>query len=649
MGVKVPTAIQNSAIPAIMDNNRVIVAAPTGTGKTLAYMLPVIARLQLERQNELPEMLTERAPSALQQDDPSEPKLAVAKEDPEPVGPDATAPWWDNTYKRVRTFDTGLSKPSVVIMAPSRELVWQLGKVAKHLCRKTGIVVAPIAGRMEVKKQRKVFGTDMDILITTPETLAVVTELGTLSLEDCKYVVMDEADTLLEYRFYQTILPQLGVIERLPKEKETAPAMVLVVATYTSVITDWIYKRYGADHGFRLARAATLHTAPSGVRQLFLDCGFGEKIQQLLDVLRGSGHSPQGDFVNELAMAVPDENTKGQKPAANTEEVEDMPTGEERDELGWFDDKQSNGEGDLFFDEGDDTKSDMVEDDFDWGDDFSDSPGDSSMDKGATDSYAQFDDPTSSSPESPESKPTEEDFDKADTTDWAKIQWKVEKRAGMAPVNQGRKDKVVIFCNSTSGVTVVSRTLMEKGLHCHAYSKTLDRNEKRVNLVRWQREEGGILVCTDALSRGMDFADVDHVVNFDFPMEAVTYLHRVGRIGRMGRKGKATSLVTRDFKTIASRIQAHIKGKLTLEEVSNKVEPHKPAKKGRREIQKELADLYRKRRLKHRDVVSRYFQKKKAASMKYGHTNWEMARSRHVEVRSPRDFAEFKGMRFPAY
>jgi ATP-dependent RNA helicase DeaD len=53
-----------------------------------------------------------------------------------------------------------------------------------------------------------------------------------------------------------------------------------------------------------------------------------------------------------------------------------------------------------------------------------------------------------------------------------------------------------------------------------------------------------ILLATDVAGRGLDFSNVSHVINYDFPRDPVTYTHRTGRAGRMGRKGSAVSYVT---------------------------------------------------------------------------------------------------------
>src|SRR5205085_5644454 len=55
-----------------------------------------------------------------------------------------------------------------------------------------------------------------------------------------------------------------------------------------------------------------------------------------------------------------------------------------------------------------------------------------------------------------------------------------------------------------------------------------------------------ILIATDLASRGIDVADISHIINFDIPEDPEVYVHRVGRTARMGARGKAFTLVTRD-------------------------------------------------------------------------------------------------------
>ena len=64
-----------------------------------------------------------------------------------------------------------------------------------------------------------------------------------------------------------------------------------------------------------------------------------------------------------------------------------------------------------------------------------------------------------------------------------------------------------------------------------------------------------LLVATDVASRGLDVAQITHVINYDLPDEPEVYVHRIGRTGRVGRDGKAISLVTRREQSKLDAIQ----------------------------------------------------------------------------------------------
>jgi ATP-dependent RNA helicase RhlE len=64
-----------------------------------------------------------------------------------------------------------------------------------------------------------------------------------------------------------------------------------------------------------------------------------------------------------------------------------------------------------------------------------------------------------------------------------------------------------------------------------------------------------VLVATDIASRGIDVSNVSHVINFDMPSTAETYIHRIGRTGRAEREGEALTLITDEDKQMVRAIQ----------------------------------------------------------------------------------------------
>jgi len=74
-----------------------------------------------------------------------------------------------------------------------------------------------------------------------------------------------------------------------------------------------------------------------------------------------------------------------------------------------------------------------------------------------------------------------------------------------------------------------------------------------------------VLIATDIAARGIDVADIEHVINYDFPFSPEDYVHRIGRTARVEASGKATSFVTRDDRRTVAQVERLIGRKLKLE------------------------------------------------------------------------------------
>jgi superfamily II DNA/RNA helicase len=77
-------------------------------------------------------------------------------------------------------------------------------------------------------------------------------------------------------------------------------------------------------------------------------------------------------------------------------------------------------------------------------------------------------------------------------------------------------------------------------------TKRVPATVRAATLERFQRDVTRCLVCSDVMARGMDISGASHVVNFDVPAHATTFLHRVGRVGRAGRRGTALTFLLRN-------------------------------------------------------------------------------------------------------
>lgn len=116
----------------------------------------------------------------------------------------------------------------------------------------------------------------------------------------------------------------------------------------------------------------------------------------------------------------------------------------------------------------------------------------------------------------------------------------------------------IIFCNSTSRVELLAKTITELGYSCfYSHAKMPQHNRNRV-FHDFRNGACRNLVCSDLLTRGIDIQAVNVVINFDFPKNAETYLHRIGRSGRYGHLGIAINLVTWDDRFNLYRIEQEL-------------------------------------------------------------------------------------------
>ena len=159
-GLSVPTPIQAQAIPPALAGRDVIGCAQTGTGKTAAFVIPILERLALLPKNE----------------------------------------------------------PQALILAPTRELALQILAVIDTLGRRSGISATVIVGGADMQAQVRGLRQRPDILVATPGRLLDHMWNGTVNLLPIKILVLDEADRMLDMGF----APQINqILTALPEERQT--------------------------------------------------------------------------------------------------------------------------------------------------------------------------------------------------------------------------------------------------------------------------------------------------------------------------------------------------------------------------------------------------------------------------------------------
>ncbi|WVZ08606.1 hypothetical protein V8G54_021952 [Vigna mungo] len=118
--------------------------------------------------------------------------------------------------------------------------------------------------------------------------------------------------------------------------------------------------------------------------------------------------------------------------------------------------------------------------------------------------------------------------------------------------------KSIIFCNSVNRVELLAKKITELGYSCfYIHAKMLQDHRNRV-FHDFRNGACRNLVCTDLFTRGIDIQAVNVVINFDFPKNSETYLHRVGRSGRFGHLGLAVNLITYEDRFNLYRIEQEL-------------------------------------------------------------------------------------------
>jgi ATP-dependent RNA helicase RhlE len=324
-----PTPIQEQAIPLILKGSDVFGCAQTGTGKTAAFALPILH------------------------------KLGSAKRE----------------RKNVKA----------LIIAPTRELVNQIGESIKQYSKYLPVSTATIFGGVSQHKQEAAIKKGIDILVATPGRLLDLMQQRLVTLDDLEYFVLDEADRMLDMGFIHDIK---RIISKLPVKRQT----------------------------------------------LFFSATVAPRIMKLANTLLK-------DPVNVSTAPVSSTNVL----------VEQS----------------------LYYVSKENKKHLLKH-------------------------ILGFDD-------------------------------------------MGR---VLVFTRTKRGADKVAKDLNISGISSEAIHGNKSQGARERSLARFKDKKIRVLVATDIASRGIDVDKLSHVINYEIPEQAETYVHRIGRTGRAGLKGKALSFCT---------------------------------------------------------------------------------------------------------
>jgi ATP-dependent RNA helicase RhlE len=178
LGYTTPTTIQERAFSVIMSGKDVLGLAQTGTGKTLAYLLPSLRMME---------------------------------------------------YSKERI-------PRMVILVPTRELVEQVMREVSKLIQFTNLVVTGIYGGGNINVQKTAVAQGVDIIVATPGRLIDLMATGTIKVKAIKKLVIDEVDEMLSLGFHYQLYQ---IIDKLPKKRQNLLFSATMSEEVSALIDDF--------------------------------------------------------------------------------------------------------------------------------------------------------------------------------------------------------------------------------------------------------------------------------------------------------------------------------------------------------------------------------------------------------------------------
>ncbi|HEV3245060.1 MAG TPA: DEAD/DEAH box helicase [Candidatus Paceibacterota bacterium] len=103
--------------------------------------------------------------------------------------------------------------------------------------------------------------------------------------------------------------------------------------------------------------------------------------------------------------------------------------------------------------------------------------------------------------------------------------------------------KVLVFGRTKHGMEKLSKLLKQRGIAADSIHGNKSQSSRQRALASFKNDQLQVLVATDVAARGIDIADVSHVINYDLPTTYEDYVHRIGRTGRAGKRGQALTFV----------------------------------------------------------------------------------------------------------
>ena len=138
-----------------------------------------------------------------------------------------------------------------------------------------------------------------------------------------------------------------------------------------------------------------------------------------------------------------------------------------------------------------------------------------------------------------------------------------EKRAALRSlIRESDVNNAIVFCNRKRDVSTLEKSLRSHGFNAAGLHGDMHQSARMETLAKFRDGEIKLLVASDVAARGLDIPNMSHVFNFDVPMHAEDYIHRIGRTGRAGASGVSISFACEDDAFLLPQLEQAIGMKL---------------------------------------------------------------------------------------